>query len=299
MRFDDASIDVLAEIIAEAARVEIMPRFRRLSRDDVRRKTSAADLVTEADIRAERLIAERLRQRWPGALIVGEEACSEDPARGARRGGGARPRGGAARAGPGKLAARRAGEADLAFVIDPVDGTFNFASDVPLFGVILAVVAGGETVAGLIHDPVGGDCLVGVAGGGSHIRRGDGTCEPVRVADPVPFAEMTGSVSWQYFAEPERSLLARNQTGTLASFGYRCSAHEYRLLASGHAHFVVYNKLMPWDHLAGVLIHGEAGGHSARLDGSRYRPWHLGGGLLAAPDRDSWEEVRRELWKGA
>ncbi len=276
MRFDDASIDVLAEIIAEAARVEIMPRFRRLSRDDVRRKTSAADLVTEADIRAERLIAERLRQRWPGALIVGEEACSEDPAR---------------------LAGL--GEADLAFVIDPVDGTFNFASDVPLFGVILAVVAGGETVAGLIHDPVGGDCLVGVAGGGSHIRRGDGTCEPVRVADPVPFAEMTGSVSWQYFAEPERSLLARNQTGTLASFGYRCSAHEYRLLASGHAHFVVYNKLMPWDHLAGVLIHGEAGGHSARLDGSRYRPWHLGGGLLAAPDRDSWEEVRRELWKGA
>ena len=276
MRFDDASIDVLAEIIAEAARVEIMPRFRRLSRDDVRRKTSAADLVTEADIRAERLIAERLRQRWPGALIVGEEACSEDPAR---------------------LAGL--GEADLAFVIDPVDGTFNFASEVPLLGVILAVVAGGETVAGLIHDPVGGDCLVGVAGGGSHIRRGDGTCEPVRVADPVPFAEMTGSVSWQYFAEPERSLLARNQTGTLASFGYRCSAHEYRLLASGHAHFVVYNKLMPWDHLAGVLIHGEAGGHSARLDGSRYRPWHLGGGLLAAPDRDSWEEVRRELWKGA
>ena len=276
MRFDDASIDVLAEIIAEAARVEIMPRFRRLSRDDVRRKTSAADLVTEADIRAERLIAERLRQRWPGALIVGEEACSEDPAR---------------------LAGL--GESELAFVIVPVDCTLNFASGVPLFGVILAVVAGGETVAGLIHDPVGGDCLVGVAGGGSHIRRGDGTCEPVRVADPVPFAEMTGSVSWQYFAEPERSLLARNQTGTLASFGYRCSAHEYRLLASGHAHFVVYNKLMPWDHLAGVLIHGEAGGHSARLDGSRYRPWHLGGGLLAAPDRDSWEEVRRELWKGA
>ena len=276
MRFDDASIDVLAEIIAEAARAEIMPRFRRLSRDDVRRKTSAADLVTEADIRAERLIAARLDERWPGALIVGEEACSEDPAR---------------------LSGLE--QADLAFVIDPVDGTFNFASGVPLFGVILAVVVAGETVAGLIHDPVGGGTLIGAAGAGSHIRHGDGTRETVRVADPVPFTEMTGSVSWQYFAEPERSLLARNQTGTLASFGYRCSAHEYRLLASGHAHFVVYNKLMPWDHLAGVLIHGEAGGHSARLDGSRYRPWHLGGGLLAAPDRDSWEEIRRELWKGA
>ncbi len=109
---------------------------------------------------------------------------------------------------------------------------------------------------------------------------------------------MTGSVSWQYFSEPERSLLARNQTKTLAAFGYRCSAHEYRLLASGHAHFVVYNKLMPWDHLAGVLIHAEAGGHSARLDGSRYRPSHLSGGLIVAPDRASWDEIRRELWAG-
>lgn len=275
MRFDDASIEALEKILAEAARTEIMPRFRRLDAADVRRKTSAADLVTEADIRAERLITARLREHWPDALVVGEEACSEDPAR---------------------LAGL--GEAELAFVVDPVDGTFNFASGVPLFGVILAVVVNGETVAGLIHDPVGGDTMVAAAGAGSHVLRGDGTRERVRVADAVPFAEMTGSVSWQYFSEPERSLLARNQTKTLASFGYRCSAHEYRLLAGGHAHFVVYNKLMPWDHLAGVLIHAEAGGHAARLDGSRYLPSHLSGGLIVAPDRDSWAEIRRELWAG-
>lgn len=276
MRFDDAAVETLERILAEAAAAEIMPRFRRLGRDDVRRKTSPADLVTEADIRAERLIAARLGERWPDALVVGEEACSEDPA-------------------------RLAGlcEADLAFVVDPVDGTFNFASGVPLFGVMLAVVVNGETVAGLIHDPLGGDTMVGVAGAGSAVLGADGTREKVRVADPVPFAEMTGSVSWQYFSEPERSLLARNQTRTLAAFGYRCSAHEYRLLAGGHAHFVVYNKLMPWDHLAGALIHREAGGHSARLDGSRYLPSHLSGGLIVAPDRDSWAEIRRELWAGA
>lgn len=276
MRFDDASLEALEKIVAEAATAEIMPRFRRLSAADVRRKTSAADLVTEADIRAERLITARLGERWPQALVVGEEACSEDPAR---------------------LAGL--GEADLAFVVDPVDGTFNFASGVPLFGVILAVVVAGETVAGLIHDPVGGDTVIGAAGVGSYVLRGDGTREKVRVADPVPFAQMTGAVAWQYFAEPERSLLASNQTKTLSSFGYRCSAHEYRLLAGGHAHFVVYNKLMPWDHLAGVLIHAEAGGHSARLDGSRYRPSHLSGGLIVAPDRDSWAEIRRELWVAA
>ena len=93
---------------------------------------------------------------------------------------------------------------------------------------------------------------------------------------PCRCREMTGAVSWQYRAEPERSRLARNQTKCLSQIGYRCAAHEYRLIASGHAHFALYNKMMPWDHLAGVLIHQEAGGHAARLDGSAYRSSHLG-----------------------
>lgn len=273
MTFDDTAIDWLATMLAETAEAEIMPRFRRLGAGDIRQKTSAADLVTEADVNAERLITARLRQRYPSAMIVGEEACSDNPA-----------------------LLQGLGDADLAFVIDPVDGTFNFASGMPLFGVMLAVVVKGETVAGIIHDPVGKDWLIGAKGAGSYIRHSYGSLEKVAVAAPVPIAEMTGSVSWQYMAEPERSRLARNQTKTLSQFAYRCAAHEYRLLASGHAHFVVYNKLMPWDHLAGALIHAEAGGHSARFDGSAYLPSHLDGGLLVAPDEESWRELRREIW---
>jgi fructose-1,6-bisphosphatase/inositol monophosphatase family enzyme len=205
--------------------------------------------------------------------VVGEEACSDNPA---------------------LLAGL--GDAALAFVIDPVDGTFNFASGVPLFGVMAGVVVNGETVAGIIHDPVGKDWLIGAKGAGSHIRHAHGALEKVGVARPVPMSQMTGSVSWQFVKEPERSRLARNQTKTLSQFAYRCAAHEYRLLASGHAHFVLYNKLMPWDHLAGALIHQEAGGHAARVDGSAYLPSHIDGGLLVAPDKQSWDELRRELW---
>lgn len=250
-----------------------MPRFRRLGDGDIRQKTSAADLVTEADVNAERLITARLRERYPSAMMVGEEACSENPA-----------------------LLDGLGDAELAFTIDPVDGTFNFASGVPLFGVMLAVVVRGETVAGIIHDPVGKDWLIAARGAGSHIRHAHGSLEKVHVAAPVPISQMTGAVSWQYLDEPERSRLARNQTKALSQFAYRCAAHEYRLLASGHAHFVVYNKLMPWDHLPGVLIHQEAGGHAARIDGSAYLPSHVDGGLLVAPDQDSWQELRRELW---
>jgi fructose-1,6-bisphosphatase/inositol monophosphatase family enzyme len=273
MMFDDNAIEGLAGLLSDAAIAEIMPRFRRLGEGDIRQKTSAADLVTQADVNAERLITARLRERYPDAMIVGEEACSDDPA-----------------------LLRGLGDAELAFVIDPVDGTFNFASGVPLFGVMLGVVVKGETVAGIIHDPVGKDWLVGAKGAGSHIRHAHGSLEKVHVAEPVPISEMTGAVSWQFMPEPERSRLARNQTKALSQFGYRCAAHEYRLLASGHAHFVVYTKLMPWDHLAGALIHAEAGGQVARFDGSPYLPSHLDGGLLVAPDRQSWQELRHELW---
>ncbi|GLS40833.1 inositol monophosphatase [Mesorhizobium tianshanense] len=273
MTFDETEIDWLANLLSDAAIAEIMPRFRRLDEGEVRQKTSAADLVTEADVNAERLITVRLRERYPQAMIVGEEACSDDP-----------------------TLLQGLGDTDLGFVVDPVDGTFNFASGVPLFGVMLGVVVKGETVAGIIHDPVGKDWLIGAKGAGSHIRHAHGTLEKVHVAEPVPMSEMTGAVSWQYMPEPERSRLARNQTKSLSQFGYRCAAHEYRLLASGHAHFVVYNKLMPWDHLAGVLIHAEAGGYAAHFDGSAYLPSHVGGGLLVAPDKESWRELRRELW---
>jgi len=52
---------------------------------------------------------------------------------------------------------------------------------------------------------------------------------------------------------------------------------------------------LPWDHLAGVLIHKEAGGYSARLDGSEYRPGMTDGGLITAPDRDTWQLIRSEI----
>ena len=274
MTFDDSHMDALADLLSETAKAEIMPRFRRLERSSIRRKTSRDDVVTEGDIAAERVITKALRQRYPGALIVGEEAVSENAA----------------------LLDGLPG-ADLAFIVDPIDGTFNFASGLPLFCVMLAVTMKGETVAGIIHDPVGGDWVLAARGTGSFTRDAAGDLTPTRVADPIPVSEMTGSLSWQFLDEPDRSRVAANYTRCLAPMNYRCVAHEYRLLAQGHAEFACYTKLMPWDHLAGTLIHAEAGGHVAQLDGTPYRVGDASESrLLAAPDSDSWLELRRLLW---
>jgi fructose-1,6-bisphosphatase/inositol monophosphatase family enzyme len=67
------------------------------------------------------------------------------------------------------------------------------------------------------------------------------------------------------------------------------------MAASGHCHLLFYNKLMPWDHAAGWLLHREAGGYSAHFDGSPYKPVNLTGGLLCAPDEASWHAAQQAI----
>src|SRR5690606_30671949 len=78
---NSSQIDWLCSLLARTAKQEIMPRFRRLAEGDIRLKTSAADLVTDADEQAERTITAELLAHFPGALVVGEEACSADPSK--------------------------------------------------------------------------------------------------------------------------------------------------------------------------------------------------------------------------
>ena len=81
----------------------------------------------------------------------------------------------------GRLAA-----ADLAFVVDPVDGTANFAAGLPLFGCMVAAILRGEVVAGWIHDPLGDDTAVALRGEGAWIEAPGGHQTPLQVAAPAP-----------------------------------------------------------------------------------------------------------------
>lgn len=272
MRLTRPDAVAIGEILARAGRAEIMPRFRQLRDGQVRQKTSAFDVVTDADEAAEQAISAALRARFPSALIVGEEAAEADPG----------------------LIGRIAG-ADLAFIIDPIDGTRNFVAGLPLFGVMAAATVRGEVVLGAIHDPVCGDTAFALRGEGAWI---EGEARPpadLRVAAPVPVARMDAVIGTNFLPEPLRSTVNRNLPRVAVSSWLRCAAHEYRMAAAGHCHLLLYNKLMPWDHAAGWLLHREAGGHSAHFDGSPYRPTDLTGGLICAPDAASWTAARDAL----
>ena len=272
MSFGERELAEIVALVRAVSRTEIMPRFRRLGEGDVRTKTGPLDLVTDADEAAEARLTEGLARLFPGCAVVGEEAAAADEA-----------------------VLDRLGTGGLAFTVDPVDGTQNFAAGLPLFGVMVAAVAAGEVVGAVIHDPVGDDSALALPGQGAWIETPDGSRAPLHVAKPTPVAAMTAMVSWRFMPQPRRGTVCRNLPRLAAVWDMRCAAHQYRMAAGGHVHALVYEKLMPWDHAAGWLLHREAGGFSARFDGSPYRPVHTDGGLICAPDEAGWQAVREAL----
>lgn len=149
-------ISAVAEIVREVALTEILPRFGTLKVHEIRTKTHPGDLVTDADIQAELHLSRLLTALLPGSVVVGEEATHHD-----------------------RAVLDRLSEDAPVWVIDPVDGTNNFAHGRDSFGVIVALVKKGRTVAGCIHDPVKNITVIGEEGAGAW-------CEGVRILVPHP-----------------------------------------------------------------------------------------------------------------
>ena len=272
MPFSEQDLHQVGDALAIAARTEIMPRFRKLKSTQIRQKSSALDVVTDADEAAEAAIGTALAATFPGAIIIGEEGTHRNPS-----------------------LLQAVGTAELAFLVDPVDGTKNFVCNLPLFGVMAAATIRGEIVAGVIYDPVCRDWAYALRGGGAWMEQEDGSRIPLRVAKPAPVSAMEGIVATGFLTEPLRSTVLGNLTKLAASTNLRCAAHEYRMAAAGYCHMLLYNRLMPWDHAAGWLLHREAGGYSAHFDGTPYQAAHLTGGLICTPDENSWHLVRSAL----
>lgn len=272
MRFTMDDALRVGEILSSAARTEIMPRFGRLVAGQIREKSSRFDVVTDADEATEMAISAALETAYPEAVVVGEEAAARN-----------------------HTLVDALGSADVAFALDPLDGTKNFASGLPLFGVMTAATVRGEVVLAAIHDPVCRNTAFALRSEGAWILDEDGSCTDLRVLEAVSVREMDAIIGTNFLAEPLRTIVNGNLSLLRMSSWLRCAAHEYRMAAAGHCDLLFYNKLMPWDHAAGCLLHREAGGYSAHFDGTPYRPTHLTGGLICAPDQASWQLARDTL----
>lgn len=255
-------LDRIARIIRDTAAIEILPRFRSLGEGDIREKRPG-DLVTIADTEAERRLMRELEAAMPGSVALGEESVAADPAQ----------------------LELLTGTAPV-WVIDPIDGTGNFAKGVARFAVIIAHVVRGVTEAGWIYDPTSDAMVIA--------RRGSGAwCDGRRcsVAAETRPDRLTGS-AYGRTAAGIRAANVLADSGRVGGVHNRgCSGLEYMEVARGESHFTLHSRSLVWDHAAGMLIIEEAGGVARFLDGSPYDPRISDKKPLAAASEATWRLI--------
>ncbi len=265
-----AQLDVaVGELIKHASATAIMPRYCQLSDDAILEKIPG-ELVTIADGDSEQILDEGLAAILPSARVVGEEACCADPS------------------------LLDGIEQGLVWIVDPLDGTGNFAGGREPFGIIVALAIDGITEMGWLYLPVPDRMFVAVRGGGAFVREGDGSVKRVTVGEAK--SRPVATLATQFMAEGLRSkLLANAETAFDLQPIPRCAADHYPKLCEGAFDLAMFQRTLPWDHAAGALLLAEAGGHIARWDGSPYRFHDQGLGILAATSRELWDEAAEIL----
>ncbi|MCF3593623.1 inositol monophosphatase [Rhodobacteraceae bacterium LMO-12] len=268
-RLTEAQQSSLIQIVRRAARAEILPRFRNLTEGQISAKTGPSDLVTEADTAAEAMIARAILRLFPNATVLGEETAANDP-----------------------KSREKAGAAELAFIIDPVDGTWNFAHGVPLFGVILAATRFGRPIFGLLYDPITDDWITATEDGPALQSEIATPSKRLAASQGGALDTLSGLVHVSLMSPDHQAAFAPLIPDFARISSMRCSCHEYRLMAQGAVDFVLSGKLNPWDHAAGAFICAQAGGVSRFLDGSDYDILRTDGFLLSAPNEATWGALR-------
>lgn len=255
----------MGALLRQVSETVILPRHRNLRSAEISEK-SADDLVTVVDHEAEAMLAEALARLDPGLAIVGEEAAYDDPT----------------------VLDRLAGDC---WIIDPLDGTHNFAHGRAPFGILIARAEGGLCQSGWIFD-----CLTGRF---CHAHRGTGAF----VNGERIHARTTGeqppvaAISVIFLDERRRAAVERLIVPHYRTVETpRCAAEQYPRLALGANDVSFFERTLAWDHAAGVLWLNEAGGRCARPDGSPYRVDQSDRpGLLGAASPALWDELAARM----
>lgn len=262
----DINTDKLLDFIREASARYILPRYKALKNHEISSKTNPNDLVTLADIEAEAYFEKVLPDLLPGSIVIGEEGVS-----------------------------RREHSLDVldlpdetVWVIDPVDGTYNFVHGGSEFAVMIALVKNGQTIGGWIYDVLKDSLAHTVLGEGAYK---DGSR---LVLDPMQktLEDMIIHLSPKFFPGSIRQNI--KDKGKAIGKNVRTvgsAAHEYMKIAQNISDSAIYCRLKPWDHLAGTLLVQEAGGYVAKWDENPYTPQDRYAGLIAAHDKNGWQTV--------
>jgi myo-inositol-1(or 4)-monophosphatase len=225
------------EVAREAARVggAVLARHFRAgvavrAKQDAAHPGDLSNLVCDADVESEREIVRLLNERFPGHAVLGEEGHAADV------------------------------NAEHLWIIDPLDGTTNFAHRIPHFAVSVAYYRSGAPVCGVIYNPARDDWYEAVRGGGAWANGAR-----VHVAEHTRLDETLIGVGFYY----DRGAMMEATLAAIRDL-FRCNIHGVRRFGTAsldlcsvgaglYGAFFEY-QLSPWDFAAGRLFVEEAGG---------------------------------------
>jgi myo-inositol-1(or 4)-monophosphatase len=217
---------------------------------DVTTKSSAIDLVTDADRAAEEVILARLRRERPDDGILAEE--SGEVASGGRR-----------------------------WIVDPLDGTTNYTHRFPHFSVSIALWDGPEPVVGVVHDPLRDETFTAARGLGAFLDSPTADRQRLTVSDTAELRASLLATGFHYGIAtaavtnvPEFSAMLPRVQGIRRAGS---AALDLVYVAAGRFDGYWEYQLAPWDWAAGALVVREAGGRIATIEGS---PWALDAGSI-------------------
>lgn len=194
------------------------------------------DIVTNADLAAEKYITEEIRRRFPGHQILAEEGGGET-------------------------------DADLLWVIDPIDGTTNYAHGFPFYAVSIAIMVAKESTVGVVYDPNLDEMFTAVRGEGTYLNE-----KPIRVSNVDVFDNALLATGFPYtLRDDPQIILADFSRIILACQGIRragAATLDLCSLACGRFDAFWERSLKPWDTAAAALIASEAGAKLTKFDSS-------------------------------
>lgn len=234
---DRVTLDRVAHIVREAAAAHIQPAFASCGTTSHRKQCGG--LVTEVDHAMQAAIRADLAEAFPGCGFLGEEMESAEHRQALSE----------AEGGPGL------------WCLDPLDGTSNFAAGIPVFGVSVALLQGGESVLGLVLDPVRDELFTAIRGQGAELNG-----EPIQVRGKDRLERSVGVIDFKRLPREVARRLAEDQPfHSQRNFG--SSVLEWCWLASGRVDFYLHGGQNLWDFAAGSLIAAEAGAEVATMAG--------------------------------
>lgn len=241
---DADDVRLAAALVRDAGRLASRMRAEGVS---VETKTSISDLVTAADKAAEAQVVARITAERPGDGILGEEGSTAESRTGRR------------------------------WVIDPVDGTYNFVRGLGWWCSALALVDGEDLVLGAVHHPA--EDVVYVGGPGLPTTRDGGPVAGVEDV-PLPHACVTTYLHPSRLAEPVGVAWSRAMSSTAAVRVLGSGSMDLTAIAQGQLHLFCQQSVPDWDRLPGAALVLGAGGAVAQVEAGGVL-WSLAGGPTA------------------